>query len=305
MSALPIFLTVDVGPDGASVGAGHTRRPTWEATYTGLGVLMQAIGELEDELGMEIPMTFYIRADSLVRSQFGSSSRIYDTTRRLLGDAASIHELGWMPQVIVEDQGCVQYEDLNRTYAELNSIGWSIESMRMGDHFHDSTTMQIIDELGVKIDCTALPGRLKHDEGWKLDWLSTPSTAYHPSVLDYRRPGDVSRNVLEIPLTLTRIKAPYDTFPLARYVNPCFRHDILWQDLELLLQRRAYLVLIAHPDELVGGQKHAHPLVAYDSGTFKNNLGEIFRSAERLGRTCEFCKICTFSAVDGSLKERV
>jgi hypothetical protein len=118
--------------------------------------------------------------------------------------------------------------------------------------------------IGIEFDSSALPGRTKTDPGWQVDWATTPSRRYRPSVADYRVPGSPRLAICEVPLSTVSIRAPYDAAPLARYVDPCVHPSLLWQNLEAALADMEYLLCILHPDEVVprtdaGG----HPLIAY------------------------------------------
>ena len=294
MKKLPIFLTIDVGPDGAAVGSGHTRYPTWGATFQGLGELKSATTTLEDELNTSIPLTYFIRADRLIRAQFGHSAHIYEKARKIIGADIGRSELAWMPQILVADEQSIPYEDLFVTHREMLDHGWEVCSTRMGDHFHNARTMACIEELRILNDSSALPGRIKHEDGWKLDWLNTTKNAYFPGELDYRCTGAKHRKVLEIPLTMTRIMASYDSYPIMRYANPCFQERYFWQNFEYVLSNSEYLVLIAHPDELVGFQLKKHPLIGYDSNTFTQNLRRMFHLANALGRIPAFHLVSEF-----------
>lgn len=292
---LPIYLTVDVGPADAVMGHGHSRNPVWSLTFEGLMLLSDTISLLENRLRVTIPVTWFVRADRLVKNQFGERLSIMQMFMDAMGASVFVdHELGWMPQLPVEGGGEIEQDDLRHTHAELIEFLPRLDSVRMGDCYHDNISMRFLDELGVKFDSSALPGRKKDDNGWHMDWSGTPIWAYHPSCEDYRHPGGQQLGILEIPLSVLQIKAPYDLVPLMRYVNPCFFRNLLWPELTNLLAVAPYIVCILHPDELVSRKQCGHPLVAYSVNNFMENLAEVVNQAHLFGRTVSFHRMRDF-----------
>jgi len=292
---LRIYLTIDVGPTDAVMGHGHTSNPGWNSTFVGLKLLRHAISLLERRLQITMSATWFVRADRLVHNQFGGRLAVMQMFMNEMGTSfVRDHELGWMPQLPAEGVDLIEYEDLRLTHAELLEFLPRLDSVRMGDCYHDNASMQLLDELGVRFDSSALPGRTKDDCGWRMDWHGTPDWAYHPSCEDYRHPGSQQRGILEIPLSVIPIQAPYDKVPLLRYVNPCFLKHLLWPELSRLLSAAPYIVCILHPDELVSRTQGGHPLIAYSVDEFVKNLAGIVDQARGLGRTVSFHRLRDF-----------
>jgi hypothetical protein len=283
-AALAIHLTVDIGPDRATLGAGHAPAPRWDATWDGLRAYREALDALQARLAVAIPTTWFVRADDLVRRQFGARTAVLE---RFLasGAAAPGDDVGWLPQLPVD--GAIDHATLHASHAEWSRVAPAPRFVRMGDLFHDNESMRLLDELGIEADCSAVPGRTKSDPGWQVDWRGTPAHPYHPSCADYRRPGAPSRRLLEVPMNVVPIRAAYDPAPLLRYVNPCFRPELLWQHLGDELTRAPALVCLLHPDELVPGDD-GHPMVAYSPRVFADNLVRIVDHARALGRDVRF-----------------
>lgn len=97
----------------------------------------------------------------------------------------------------------------------------------------------------------------------------TPRHAYYPSVADYRVPGDPQRRILELPMSVLPIAAPYDTETVLRYVNPAYRPEIFEKaiadaDLETI-------VTVTHPQE-VSPVDEPHGLLSADPLGLRRNL---------------------------------
>lgn len=292
---LRVFLTADIGPANAILGAGHETDARWDETEAGLAVALDVLRSLQDRTGAEVPVTWFFRADGLIEQQFGDCLGIFQKFSSFVEQARSEgHEVAWMPQAYVgaSDDAHIDYDDLATTHAGLLRAGHSPKSVRMGNCFHDNRTMKLLDDLGIQVDSSAVPGRTKADLGWRMDWQGTPTGSYHPSLADYRRPGAPALRILEVPLSVQPIKAPYDSAPLLRYVNPCMHRTFFGQNLPATIASSPYLVLIFHPDEAVA--PHAgpgHPLVAYSKAELAFNLALLLDESARLGRTLSFHRL--------------
>lgn len=287
---LPVHLTVDVGPADAVLGRGTDVDADWSATLRGAELLLDMLARLSNEWGQPVGSTWFNRADRLVEAQFGDRLAIIERFATLAGgrDLPSV-ETGWMPQLYGAGSTAVDYDDLHLTHARLTVAGHAPHSVRMGNCFHDNRTMATLAALGVALDSSALPGRIKIEAGWRLDWSATPQHAFRPARADYRRPGVPALDILEVPLSMIPIKADYDRLPLARYANPAMWPSLLWPALAHALAGTDRLVLIVHPDEIVAGRHGAgHPLISYSAATCADNLRRLRTEAARFGRCLRF-----------------
>lgn len=297
MTPLRVILTADIGPADAVLGAGHAIDSRWEETQSGLSISTGVLRAIEDRFQVALPVTWFVRADRLIEQQFGDRLAIFemfsDFTRQAVKDG---HEIGWLPQVYGGGDAGISHEDLSTTHGALSTAALAPRSVRMGNCFHDNRTMAILDELGISSDSSAVPGRTKDDLGWRMDWTGTPSTPYHPSVVDYRAPGEPPRGILEVPLTVRPLKAPYDQAPLLRYVNPCMHREFFGQNLGEIFASSSYLLCIFHPDEAVTPRSgRGHPLVAYSKEELAFNLAQLFARANTAERDVTFHTLEGFS----------
>src|SRR5688572_8899209 len=214
---LPVMLTVDLGPDDAVHGEGRSDALSWERTARGLATMTEAFRSLENDLGAAMAITWFVRADAAVERHLGSGTAVLRMFAPLLSRAAQAgHELAWLAQLPGE-MDARALDDLARIHSGFVAEAFAPKSARAGELRHDNASMAALDALGIAFDSSALPGRVRRDGGWRLDWAGTPAHPYHPSVADYRRPGEPHRRIIEIPFTTVPIRAPYDAAPLARY----------------------------------------------------------------------------------------
>jgi len=292
-----VLITVDVGPAGAVSGHAHERDGDWARAARGVEVLRDALKAHEDELGSALPATWFVRADAIVARQLGDRCALVRGLAPVLDPLrAAGHEHGWMPQIYSGLDAGVDHADLAATHAALAGAGFAPASVRMGGCFHDDDSMAALEALGVRHDCSALPGRHKTDGGWRADWRGTPATPYRPSRADYRVPGTPARALLELPLSMVAIAAPYDAAPLARYVDLAY-HPPLLADAMAGLAARDAVVALVHPDTLLPAPADGgHPLLAYDTAALRHHLRALREAAARLGRGCRFETVSGFAA---------
>jgi hypothetical protein len=296
-----IILTIDVGPDGASVGKGHESEFTWSKTQEGIEKLTEAFIELSNRYSIKMPATWFIRSDQVIYETFGSYSALFDQVSKQLGTTMDTHELGWLPQVYtIDGHDNSLANDIGPTVLQiaheaLCDAGYSIKSTRMGDCYHTNQTMGILNHLRIKYDCSALPHRVKNDGGWDINWSLTGNSPYQPSVNDYRVPGTPGYELIEIPLTMIPIKADYDDVPLSRYLNPCYKEKYLWQNAKRVIENSDYIHCVMHPDEVIQADKsHAHPLVAYSYNNVIDNLLKMVEICMQEDDDVEFCTVSDF-----------
>jgi hypothetical protein len=225
----------------------------------------------------------YGEADFLLRQ--------HETDLRKLGLAG--HELGWHPHCYLFAGGqwrqntdvpsvvkeLVRYGDLARSYG--------FQSVRMGWGFHANETMRVLAKLGFLVDSSAIPRPKYPWDETEKDWRGTPDEPYFPSESDYRVPGRPALPILEIPISVTPIKAPYDKEDVLRYVNPAYHSSLLWKSLGSSLAQHSHLVTVTHPYEL-SPRGSKQDLLAFSVEIFEQNILFIKQRAEAKGLSTSF-----------------
>lgn len=299
-ASLPVFLTLDVGPDDAVLGHAHESAPAWTRTAAGLDDAAWLVDALARHAGAPVAATWFVRADARLAQAGGDALSAHVAfgdflrERRARGDT-----IGWMPQAYSAQGGPPDHDDLETTCRRLREAGWDARAVRMGGCFHDDATMARLDALGVEVDCSALPGRRKDDGGWRFDWTTTPAHAFHPAQADYRVAGSPARRVLELPLSMVPVAAPYDARPLPRYFNPAM-HPALLPDATLaaLAAREDYVQCLLHPDELrPAGANGGHPLVAHSRQACLETLCRFVDAVRAHGREARWLPVAAAPAL--------
>jgi hypothetical protein len=298
--ALRIHLSIDIGPALAMLPPVPGAEPDWQATWDGASFLRDALSRLSDRIAAPVPATWFLRADAGIAEQFGHAAAVFERFADC-GAAARGDELGWMPMLPTRPDGSRAIDELATTHALLGAVADPVRSTRMGNLSHDDATIAALDALGIAVDSSAVPGRTRNDGGWRVDWMGTPEDPYHPSMADYRRPGAPAYRLLEVPMQPLSMQMPYDPAPRLRYVDPCFHPRLLWPALSAKLPTLRHLVCLLHPDEMVGGQRDGHPMVAYTPQAFDQTMGRIVDELAAAGRGVSFHRIDAFAVPAAAL----
>lgn len=168
------------------------------------------VDRLVRELGSSLPpVTWLIRSDDSVRFATGDFASGYSYRRGLwdrLCDAD--HELGWHMHLLSYDasHGCYSFDpEPSWLDAAFNALAehFNVCATRTGWDFCSDWLMRRLDELGVVVDLSALPGNVAwHTAGKhriRMDWLRSGSVPYHPAAEDYQQSGELG--IIEVPIT--------------------------------------------------------------------------------------------------------
>lgn len=220
----------DVDPDvlGYNVPAArfdvYKEKLGWKGVEDNLPKVSEIRDLVKDSNSNNAKITWFVRSDEQMKLVFGDHAhplrKFWELWKELVNQG---DEIGWHPhfwrwsverrcwhqEVCDERWMC---ECLERGHAEFVKLVKNLTSMRMGWGFHNNCTMRKVNDLGLTVDLSALPG-IKH-EGIpdvrgshfvnEYDWSITPERPYHPSKEDYRRPkrgNEKSLRILEIPIT--------------------------------------------------------------------------------------------------------
>lgn len=271
---ITIVFTVDVDNDGMT-GANERNALAWDSVGE-----VPRIAELFERRG--VTATWFVRADNQLGEVYGHAAWLL-RERAPLWDAlrGAGHAIGWHPHVVRRDESgafAAETDDvrcaaaLRAIHASLAAEGFSFSAVRIGEAFHGNESMRALDELGLAVDSTAIPGRRRDDAARRFDWSGTPNAPYRPSAADYRVPGQPALSIVEVPMTAVPVQAPYDDAPLPRYLNLAYRSAIFRDAVRRHLERAGseVLVTILHPEETRGPGGHA--LYAHDLQTVTDNL---------------------------------
>jgi len=219
---LYVILNSDTDPAIEPVSLGFDKEVVWDVTVDLVKKIREVLNNFEDSYGNSPRVVWHLRSDNQIKSiweEWAYPATEYRSLWRSLKKGGD--EIGWHPHLwrfnstrnswYQEHQDARWIKDcLRNGYRAIANV-FDIESSRMGWDFHNNLTMNVLSELGIKYDLSAVPGiRHRGDRCNIYDWEPTPRHPYHPSVADYRIPGTPRLSILEIPLT---------TFKLPWYVH--------------------------------------------------------------------------------------
>jgi hypothetical protein len=197
-----ILIGCDVDPVLPSILDRRPEGDVWECLNR-IGLLLSAMGE-------DMPaVTWLIRADQSVEFSTGSFESGYSTYRPLWNTLQEGgHELGWHMHTMsyAESQKQFVFDPLPDWLAEAHerlASSFPVNATRTGWDYGSSALLSTLDQFGVVVDFSALPGNALWFKLGKVtlmtDWRDCPTEPYHPSGNDYQRRGLPPLKLWEVP----------------------------------------------------------------------------------------------------------
>tara|TARA_Y100000588_G_scaffold392903_1_gene506640 strand:+ start:578 stop:1549 length:972 start_codon:yes stop_codon:yes gene_type:complete len=279
----------------------------WDGIKKGVPEIIDKLLVATERMGAPIRFTWFFRSDSQIQVLYDSHTYLLDKYSDLWNGRWEIDEFAWHPHLYrIESGRWVQetrpeelIEDLCKSHQSLSKRLGKIYSSRIGECYHSNDIMKTLDELNIQFDSTALPGRVRNDQLKQIDWEGTPDYFYHPSKYDYRVPNDVDEHfrLIEVPMSMLTIKAPYDKTPLRRYANLSFHPKLLREDLEKFVAENRYMISIIHPFEILPSISEQsgfspHPLISYSVSDLVENIKNIYGFCEQYKKQLKFIRLC-------------
>ena len=291
---ITILLTIDVDADffDSSISANALSfDKSWKGMELGVPSLIELFNDYTGSDRSPCVATWFIRADDQIKHHFGSYSYLLDNYRDLWEGLYRInHEIAWHPHLYNSSDWTQETNpellrlQMKQSYSAVSkSLGRRLTASRIGEAFFTNEIAAILQDLGVKVDSTALPGRARNDGERSFDWTRTPDMPYFVSENDYSVTGAPALNLLEFPFSMVPVMAEYDTVPLKRYLDLSFWHHTICIGLEKMITENAVLNTIIHPSttlpELSNGKRHG--LLSFNIDQVRKNLDFIIDIAQR------------------------
>ena len=217
MTTVHVVSSCDVDPDRERLlDAVPPGQLTWRGVNDGIPALKESLRGVTDSAGKEPVFTWFLRVDDQIRQVEGAYAWFVRAhagllrSREATGDELAWHPHFWRRETSggawfqeIEDVAW-QLDMLRAAHADLvAALGRAPESVRMGWSYHNNQTLSAIDQLGVTVDLSALPGYRTFDPTRTrsenlFDWYVTPREPYRPSQADYRRPPQGSEGALRL-----------------------------------------------------------------------------------------------------------
>jgi len=293
MEDFTIYLTFDIDQDFNPKSKDYYNR-----TNANFNTFEMGFSSIIDRLGGK-PFSVFLRADNQIKNIYGSFDYLIQHNKNLIYKINKKNgEINWHIH-LYEKQG-FSWEQIKNKKTLLDTFIYNYNNVkkikqintnivRIGECVMDNQLMKLMDDLNIRIDSTALAGRRRNDKQKNFDWYLTNNSFFHPSVNDFRVPGDNAYNILEVPMTTILMKTDYDINPIKRYFNLSFKTNTLFENFENYLRNNNHLVTITHPSELILDGNHG--LISYDVNTFTNNLKILINMVECNNKKAVFKKI--------------
>jgi hypothetical protein len=249
----------------------------------------------------ELKVTWFIRLDAQIEAFYGKADFFFTHYKSEIDELRNMgHEIGWHPHCYTQSEGVwKQNTDVSGVLKELSrcaslALDHGMESVRMGWGFHTNETIHFLANRGFAVDCSAIPRPKYAWEETNKDWSVTPCIPYFPYQSDYRISREPALSILEVPMSVANIEAPYDTGKVLRCVNLAYHPNLLKRPLQQCLENNSQLITVTHPYELFPIQK-SDALLAFNLEAFEQNLITIHQIAEEKEISVSFCTLGEFA----------
>ena len=284
---IPVIFCVDVEPDPRLVS--RLAPEPWLGYEFTQRYLAELRGRIETVTGAPARYSWFLRMDPQVAEAYGGPTFIVDRYEGHLKEVdAAGDEIGLHPHLLrwLDDRGTWLHDFGNQEWAEhcvrmsadafARALGRRCRSVRMGDRWHNTATVNLLETLGVRYDLTTEPGTRamptpqpgEISSGPLPDYARIPREPWIPDQRDFRRAARRSdRRIRMIPLTSGYQKSGWHPRRyLRRLLANGFRHRrqdtplymwLHWRapdtfasmlDRALAAQRRPYLAFAIRTD---------------------------------------------------------
>ena len=286
---LPIALTFDIEKYDFDSSIKKSNDDSWDSISTGINAVLNNLEEIELRESIEIKATWFIRCDNEVKSDNGERAYLLEKYKNIWKDLSKKgHEIGFHPHLYciknnnwtLDTNPIEQVNQLKDSFKDFRSKGFNPISSKIGDAYCSNHIMNALNDLGIKFDCTAMPGRKRKDDQRNIDWSKTKDSYYYPSYKNYQVEGLKNYKLLEIPMTMIATRADYDKAKFQRYFDLSFHSRVFEEGYEKIITNSKYILLTSHPSTIIEGNNN-HGLLSFSSNVFFNNLYNLIRTCKK------------------------
>ncbi len=217
---IPVIFCVDVEPDPRLVNRDAPE------PWIGYGVTQRYLRDLRPRIeavtGAPVHYSWFLRIDAQIEP-YGSATWIVDRYPAHIEEIQHAgDEIGVHPHAYrwLEDERMWLHDFGNQAWVDhclsmalegfAKALGRPCVSLRFGDRWMNTATLNLAERLGARFDLTVEPGTPPYPtpmageraSGPLPDYRRVPRAPYTPSSSDFRRPGRRdARTIREIPLT--------------------------------------------------------------------------------------------------------
>lgn len=230
----------------------------------------------------EIRATWFIRLDKLVEKRFGIPDYYFINYSKTIEQLKKLgHEIGWHPHfdhdtaLALKEPNILNEIDYLFPFVKMHNL----KITRLGGGLMTNKIMEKLNQLSFFIDSSSIPRPKYTWSNKSVDWSNGATKIYRPSKKDYKNSARVGENfkILEVPMSVALVKAPYDQIDVMRYINPSYKSKIFeYSFLNFInhqLENKNYLVTITHPYEINACTEDG--LISFSLSDFDTNLNHI------------------------------
>ena len=119
-------------------------------------------------------------------------------------------------------------------WQKIKSYNIKIETFRNGEGWMTTNLLNLLEDLDIQTDSTAIAGR-NHKEIASKDWTNIPNHYYYPDFNNCKQKGS-ERRIIELPMNSWKFKTSYDAITKLRYINPAVHKHYFIQGLNHINQ---------------------------------------------------------------------
>lgn len=343
-SSIKVVIGCDCDPDREDYGGtrydSYNRALVWDGLRTTLDTILTINSKIREDTGIPVRFTLNIRADEQVEASHGEPAWVLRTFHEALQTSEEDgHEVAWHPHLWRwnESMACwiQEQDDRNWIWDRLHTWykafeeGWgqAPQSVHGGWMFQNDISMQALDDLGITVEYSAIPGiqipgRETRDGSrfcGACDWSDSPARAYYPTRHDYRiGPGQqdssISYGILELPTftwdsflirllrgvsNMIRLRGQHrwrtlidDSFGKV-FINAASSPVLFRGAFRAFLHRyKSFPIFVTyfHSDELLSEQCTSYRRYLYNDQHLLSNIQFMIKAARRAGLTLEFIR---------------
>ena len=199
---LKLIFTFDMDPDNFDFHISNNYRS--ELSWQGLEIgCKKALNCIEDIFKQNVKCTWFARADNQIEQYMGRKTSFLENFEKLIQYLCDRKQLiGFHPHLerfdnktnkwILENNLKDLLLNFELSFNSFRRFGLSPKVVRIGGNLSEKNLFIKMEQVGVEIDSSAMPGRYRKDKERSFDWRKTPNTIFKPSLKDPQIPGNPS-----------------------------------------------------------------------------------------------------------------
>lgn len=284
MKEIKIFITFDIDPDTND----SNKKLRWKGLKKGCLLITR---ELKNFFNYSVPISWFVRNDDEIKNEFGSHLGIINKNKKLFTKLSNLNGKFYPhPHLYSYDRKkklwCQELDD-NKNLRQINNILKSMKNnrlikkkiIRFGGHYFSKKILDLLIQKGFRIDSSSLPSRVG-DFPKPFDWRNCKKNIH------FLKSKKIKGKILEVPPTMFKIKAEYDSKPYSRYLDLTFKNALIKKYIKNINFKNGYILTLSHPTQIILKKKHG--LLGYGARNYLENIKQIIKKIEKMGLKYNF-----------------